>query len=69
MDLLMVKKSEANHSIHHFNNSLLNADGSVIHICSEEGPKFETSKTKKHYQKSESTCSQLNRGPVFENQC
>ena len=69
MDLLMVKKSEANNSIHDFSYTLWNADGSFIHICSEEGPKFETSKTEKHCQKSESTCSQLNRGPVVENQC
>ena len=58
MDLLMVKKYEANHSIHDFNNSLWNADGSFIHIYSQEGLEFETSKTKEHYQKSETTCSQ-----------
>ena len=57
MDLLMVKKSEANHSIHHFNNSLWNVDGSFIHIYSEEGLEFETSKTEKHFKKSETIYS------------
>ena len=58
MDLLMVKKSEANYSIHDFDYSFWNADGSFILICSEEGLKFETLKIEKHCQKLETICSQ-----------